>query len=301
MNAILPSLSCLLLAGSVGAAIAGSPINETRAVDADARIEVSNVRGSVTVSTWDRNEVAVTGTLGSGSRGLEIEGGGGNLSIKVKGAESSGWFNWGSSGRMEDTLLDIKLPRAAELEIGVVSASVAVAGLAGRRLEIDSVSGKVRVDGSAREVEIASISGAITVSGRGERLQVETVSGDIDASAVAERLRFETVSGRVNVETGPYREFDASSVSGDIALRGTPAADSRLDAETMSGDVRLRLGADFSGQINAETFSGSLRSDFGSVREPGHGPGRSLEARVGDGSARLRIETFSGDIELRRD
>ena len=70
MNAILPSLSCLLLAGSVGAAIAGSPINETRAVDADARIEVSNVRGSVTVSTWDRNEVAVTGTLGSGSASL---------------------------------------------------------------------------------------------------------------------------------------------------------------------------------------------------------------------------------------
>lgn len=301
MKAIAPSLFCALLAGTLGDAVAGTPINETRAVDARARIEVSNVRGAVNVSTWERNEVAVTGTLGTGSRGLEIEGGGSRLSIKVRGPESSGWFNWGSSGRMEDSILDIKLPREAELEVEVVSAEVAVTGLAGRRLEVGSVSGKVRVDSEAREVEIGSVSGGITVAGRNERLQVETVSGNIDAGASVERLRFESVSGRVDVQTGSYREINASSVSGDISVRGTPAADARLESETMSGDVRLRLGGGFAGQITAETFSGRIRSDFGTVKEPEYGPGRSLDTNVGDGSARLRIETFSGDIDIRRE
>ena len=300
MKPIALHLVCLALFVPMGHAVAGTPINETRAVDARARIDVSNVRGSVNVSVWERNEVAITGTLGSGNRGLEIEGGGAALSIKVRGTESTGWFNWGSNSRVEDSVLDIKLPREAELDIDVVSAEVAVSGLAGRRLEINSVSGKTRVDSTAREIEIASISGGVTLAGRNERVQVETVSGDIDAGSTAERLKFETVSGRVNVETGSYRELDASSVSGDISVRGAPTADARLDSETMSGDVRVRFGGGFSGHVNAETFSGRIRSDFGTVKEE-DGPGRSLDAKVGDGGARVRIETFSGDIEIRRE
>lgn len=303
MKTTAPLLSCLLFVGALGEAIAGTPINETRSVDARARIEVSNVRGAVNVSTWDRNEVVVTGTLGKGSRGLDIEGGGSRLSIKVRGAENQGWFSGlfvgGSGGRMEDSILDIRLPREAELEVDVVSAAVAVSGLAGRRLEVDSVSGKVRVDCEAREVEIGSVSGGITLAGRNGRVQAETVSGDIDVGASAERLKFETVSGRINVETTGYRELDASSVSGDINLRGTPAADARLESETMSGDVRVNLGDGFAGQIKAETFSGRLRSDFGTVSKPEYGPGRSLDTKIGDGGARLRIETFSGDIDIR--
>ena len=51
----------------------------------------------------------------------------------------------------------------------------------------------------------------------------------------------------------------------------------------------------------AETFSGRIRSDFGTVEEPEHGPGRSLDATIGDGNTRVNIETFSGDITIRRD
>lgn len=291
----------LALAATCSHALAGTPINETRAVDARARIEISNVRGSVTVSVWDRDEVSVSGTLGTGSRGLAIEGGGANLSIKVQGPHDSGWFNWGSSSRVEDSILDIKVPRQAELDIEVVSAEVAVSGNAGRSLEIDSVSGKIRVDSTATEVNVSGISGSIELIGRGERVHAETVSGEISSRSAADRLKFETVSGSINVETAEYRELNASSVSGDISLRGKPAADARLDSETMSGEVRVRFPAEVSAHIEAETFSGRIRSDFGTVKEPEHGPGRSLDTTVGSGSARLRIETFSGDIEIRRD
>ena len=300
MKPCTPLLTVTLLALACSPAFAGTPIDETRAVDARARIDVSNVRGAVTVTAWDRNEVAISGTLGSGSKGLSIDGGGLRLSIKVQGPEDSGWFNWGSSSRMEDSILDIKVPREAEVEVDVVSAEVAVSGVGGRSLEIDSVSGKVRIDATARDIEIGSISGSVEISGRGERLQVDTVSGDITARSTVASLKFETVSGGIRVETGEYREIEASSVSGDISVRGKPASGARLDSETMSGDVRVELPADLSGHIEAETFSGRIRSDFGTVKEPEHGPGRSLDAKVGSGDARLRIETFSGDIEIRK-
>src|SRR5690606_7109033 len=71
----------LLLCGS---ALAGTPIDQTRSVNADARIDVSNIKGAVTISGWDRAEVAVTGTLGDGAKGLLVEGGGAHLTIKVE-------------------------------------------------------------------------------------------------------------------------------------------------------------------------------------------------------------------------
>ncbi len=300
MKSLAPLLAATLLAAACGQALAGTPIDEKRSVDARARIDITNVRGAVTVSAWDQAEVAISGTLGSGSKGLTVEGGGSRLSIKVQGPESSGWFNWGSSSRMEDSILDIKVPREAELDIEVVSSEVAVSGVGGRSLEVDSVSGKVRIDGAAREVEVDSISGSVEITGSGERLQVGTVSGEVIARANGGVLKFETVSGNVRVEAGAFRELDASSVSGDISVRGRPQAGSRLDSETMSGDVRVELPADLSGHVEAETFSGRIRSDFGTVSEPEHGPGRSLDARIGSGDARLRIETFSGDVEIRK-
>ncbi|MGB0132478.1 DUF4097 family beta strand repeat-containing protein [Dokdonella sp.] len=291
----------VFLSAASGLAFAGTPINESRDIDASARVDISNVRGAVTVSAWDQSRVEITGTLGEGSKGLEITGGGSRLSIKVKGSDDNGWFNWGSRSRMEDTILNIRVPTSAELRVDTVSAEIIVTGTAGQLLKADSVSGKIRIDSTARELEIGSVSGSVDLSGRGERVQVETVSGDIEMRANHGRLKFETVSGNITAATGEYREFTGSSVSGDISLRGTPSGDARISAETMSGDVRMDMPGELSARIDAETFSGRIRSDFGSVKEPEHGPGRSLETTIGDGSARMTIETFSGDITIRRE
>ena len=68
----------------------------------------------------------------------------------------------------------------------------------------------------------------------------------------------------------------------------------------MSGELTLRLPAELSARIAAETFSGGIRSDFGSVDEAEHGPGKRLRATAGAGTARIELETFSGDLEIVR-
>ena len=291
------SLASLLLAST---ALADTPINETRAVNADARIEVSNVKGAVTVSAWDKAEVAISGTLGEGTKALLVEGGGAHLTIKVEAPDRQGWFGWGSDTRMGNTLLDIKVPRNAEMTIDVVSAEVSVAGVAGRSLNIDSVSGGLRLDSGAREIDVDSVSGDVDLTGSAERAHLESVSGNLRARGLTGEMKFETVSGDIDAEGGVYREIGAGTVSGDINLRGTPAPGARVDVETMSGDVHLYLPADVSARLRASTFSGSIRSDFGKAEEPDHGPGSSLDATQGSGSGQIGIETFSGDIEIRQ-
>ena len=297
--ALLHSALLLLLAVS-GAAMAGTPINETRSVDADARIDVSNIKGEVTVSGWDRNEVSISGTLGEGAKSLAIQGSGSHLTIKVQPPDKQGWFSWGSESRMGDTTLDLKVPRNAEMKIEVVSADVALSGVAGRALTVNSVSGKLRLDSEAKEVEIDSVSGNIDLTGKADRAHLETVSGNVRARGLNGQVKFETVSGDIDAENGDYREINAGTVSGDINLRGKPTKDARVEVETMSGDVHVYLPADIAGRLRVTTFSGSIRSDFGKVKEEEHGPGSSLEATMGNGDSRVNLQTFSGDVEVRR-
>ena len=299
MTTTLNILSLALL-GALGAAQAGTPINETRAVSSTARIDVSNVKGSVTVSGWDKAEVAISGTLGDGAKKLSVEGGGDRLSIKVEAPDKQGWFSWGADTRMGDSLLDIKVPKGAEMKVEVVSADVSLSGVAGRTLNVDSVSGKLHLDSGAKEVELDSVSGDIDVTGVADRAHVETVSGNIRARGLGGQVKFETVSGDIDAENGGYREINAGTVSGDVNLRGKPDAGARVDVETMSGDVHLYLPADVSARLNASSFSGRIRSDFGSVTEPEHGPGSSLEATAGSGGGQVKLETFSGDIDIRK-
>ncbi|GAA0718294.1 DUF4097 family beta strand repeat-containing protein [Dokdonella soli] len=291
-------LAILLLISAT--ALAETPIKENRSVNADARIDVSNIKGSVTVSAWDKPEVAISGSLGDGAKGLAVEGGGSHLTIKVEPPDKQGWFSWGADTRMGDTVLDIKVPKSSEMKIEVVSADVNVSGVAGRSLRVDSVSGKLRLDSGAKEVEVDSVSGNIDLTGAAEHAHLETVSGNIRARGLGGQIKFDTVSGDVDADNGSYREISAGTVSGDVNLRGKPQGSARVDVQTMSGDVHLYLPADASTRLRASSFSGSIRTDFGAVKQPEHGPGSSLDATAGAGAGQVKIETFSGDIEIRR-
>ena len=281
------------------AAHAQTPIQQSMPADADARIDIANVKGSITVSGWDEQKIAVTGTLGKGAKGLSIGGDSKHLTVKVEPPER-GLFSWSSDTQMGDTTLDVKVPRNAALKIEAVSADVVVGGVAGASLDVESVSGKLRLDSAAKELEIDSVSGNVDLTAKSDKAHVETVSGNIRARGLGGEVRFETVSGDIDADNAAYRILDAGSVSGDINLRGEPMAKADIAVKTMSGDVHLRLPEATPARLRASTFSGDIRSDFGSVKEPEHGPGSSLDATLGDGSAQVKLETFSGDIEIRK-
>lgn len=293
-----PALVLILLASCV--VQAQTPINQSRAVNADARIEVSNIKGSISVHGWDKAEVAISGTLGAGAKGLTIDGDGASLRIKVEPPTSKGWFSWAADTAMGDTTLELKVPRNAAMKIESVSANVDLGEVSGRSLSVDSVSGKLHLDSGAAELDIDSVSGDVEIHGKASKSHVETVSGNIRSRGLTGETGFETVSGDIDVDNGDYRRLSAESVSGDLKLRGAPSADADISIESMSGDVHLRLPETISAKLQASTFSGDIRSDFGTAKEPDHGPGSNLEVTLGNGSAKVRIETFSGDIEIRK-
>jgi hypothetical protein len=60
--------------------------------------------------------------------------------------------------------------------------------------------------------------------------------------------------------------------------------------------VRLRLPADTSARFEIETFSGEVQSDFAASWSPPQGQRR--RSVVGEGDARVAIESFSGAVRI---
>jgi hypothetical protein len=278
---------------------AAKAINRNYNFAGDGSVEISNVRGTVTVIGSNENRIVLSGSLGAGSR-LIIEGDARHLELNVEAQHPGGVL--GKHGPPSDTNLELSVPHAVALKLDLVSADGKVTGVDGKSLEIESVSGNVRGSAAPRSVEIDNVSGAISFdasrAGAIERAHVQTVSGDIAVGGVEGRVKLETVSGKIGYAAPSVSEFNAESVSGTIDANAAPAKGAHLHAETMSGTVKMRLPAALSARLSASTFSGGIRSDFGSVKKAEYGPGSSLDARVGDGDARIETQSFSGDIQI---
>ncbi len=295
-----------LLAGTLLAALstlasAATPIVEIAApLDARGTLEASNVRGRISVTAWDRNEVSWSGALGAGTK-LVVEKTAARISLSVEAEEGRSWIGW-NKGPREDSVLVIKVPANASLDLSAVSANIDVTAMRGSSsIEVESVSGEVAVRASSTDkLEVSSVSGDVTFEGQAGRVDAETVSGDLRISGDSRDVSEETVSGSASVRAQTVKAFDGSSVSGDIDFEGALTADGRIDVESMSGDVRITLPADTNGRVSAETFSGDLDNDFGLAIKKQDGPGSTMNGKLGDGSARIEIESFSGDVDLRK-
>jgi DUF4097 and DUF4098 domain-containing protein YvlB len=300
MNRYRRPLAAALLAALCAPSMAGTPIDQRKPANANVRVEVANVRGAVNVSGWERNEVALTGTLGEDSK-LEFSGSESSLSIRVEQPDSGGWSWWGNRGPKEDTILELKVPRAAALDIDTVSADVLVDAISGSaEVRVESVSGDQRADAEADRVSLQSVSGDVAIRGSSRRSELETVSGDIIAEGLSEELEARSVSGEIDVRGEGFSNINGGTVSGDIDITGSLTERARVDLESMSGNLDLDLAGELSARIEVETFSGSIRSDYGTVEREEHGPGASLRTTVGSGSATLNLESFSGDVTIRK-
>jgi len=279
---------------------AAKALDQAWPVAADARIDVGNISGKVEITGWDQAQVKLEGSLGAGST-LAVSGDAKKLSLQVK-TTKSGWF--GSDKPSHDSTLILHVPKNAALDLSVVSADAKVADMAGASLKVGGVSGDLTLSSGAPQIDVESVSGEVALTApdaaAAGRTHVQTVSGDIRAKNLAGRIKLETVSGQMDCACGSVHELETGTVSGDADIAVAPTSDARLNLSSMSGGIKLRLPAALSASIDASTFSGGIRSDFGTVHNPDHGPGSSLKAQVGNGGAQIKIDAFSGDVQLRK-
>lgn len=271
------------------------PVDKRAPADPQGEVEVSNVAGNVSISGWDRNEVHVSGTLGEDIERLEFVSEPKRTIIRVKHKESNRRHS------DSDAQLSIRVPTASRLSVSTVSAEISITRITGEQ-RLQSVSGDVSSEIAGEDVEAKTVSGGVVLRGEGKAnvVTVTTVSGDAQVRRAAGEILANSVSGSLNLDLEQITRARVRTTSGDIALEGPLARDARVDAETISGELVLDFKMPLNAEFEIESFSGEIKNCFGPKAEPQseYGPGRELDFKQGTGSARVRVQSMSGDIQL---
>lgn len=144
-------------------------------------------------------------------------------------------------------------------------------------------------------------SAALTIDTFSSNIDVTGLRGGVTLDTFSSSIALRDVEGEVNVETfsgevegdGLHGSIQLETFSGDVRLRGT-AFRGGSHFETFSGDVELFLPGDADFEVvGKEDMFGDLESEFALRTEDG----RRI---AGDGGPRIELETFSGDLRLRK-
>jgi len=210
--------------------------------------------------------------------------------------------------------LDIQVPRGQEFVLRLAAGDVGVKNVSGT-LMLDTGSGGVTSTGTTGELRIDTGSGDVKVTSAQGDLDIDTGSGGIDATGLkGDRIKMDTGSGDIRANDVSTRDLDLDTGSGDVVassitaklLRvdtgsgsvdiGLAAAADKIDVDTGSGDVTLRVPSSSGAEISFETGSGGFHSDLPvELHEVDEG---TYRGRLGNGSARVVVETGSGSLHL---
>jgi DUF4097 and DUF4098 domain-containing protein YvlB len=219
-------------------------LEETRAFDSGGTFRLENVNGTVTIETWSEETVRITAEKAANNeRALEaieidIDGEGDWVEVKTHLPRSRMFF--GSGGKVD---YRITLPAKA-------------------RVEVETVNGKLDVEGIEGLVRASTVNGSV---------EVARVSGEVETS---------TVNGSIKAT---YLDVDP---------------DGRHRFSTTNGSVTLYLPPDASGEFEAQTVNGSIKTDF-PLEVTGKFGSRRLRGRLGDGRGTFDISTVNGSVRIR--
>lgn len=288
MKLIVSGLFALLLAH----AAASETIERTVDAAPDGEVDIVNVSGEVHVIGWDRAQVQLRADI-EGNEEVTLEERGGRTSIRVR---SRGGDDGGQSA------LRVQVPRGSTVSINTVSGSQTIEGVRGEQ-RLQSVSGSIRTEIGSEDFQAKSVSGRIAVEGSGgTSAHITSVSGSVELRDVGGELDLNTVNGGMHITGGTVSRARLKTTNGQVRFDSTLKPDARLEAEAINGGLDVTLRGTIDAEFDIETFNGSIRNCFGPkpTRKSEYGPGSSLRFKEGKGSARVRLKTLNGGIELCR-
>lgn len=302
---------------TVGAGLPGT-FDRTYSVNGPVRLELTNGGGSSVVNAGAAGEVRVHAEFhvhawsdGSAEHRKNelvanppISQQGNVIRLGGSGPSSSNWtVNY-----------TITVPANTQIHAMAGSGGVTVTGIEGPANFLTG-SGSIVAADIAQDVQAAAGSGNIQLSKIKGQVQATAGSGNIELTDIHGESRAQSGSGRLTIVrpsdavsagtgsgeiqiTGALGDLRVRTASGNLAVNGDPQATTYWDFRTSSGNVTLQVPPAASFRLYAKSNSGEIDAAIPITLEGTAGK-HSLRARIGDGKARVEIETSSGNIALR--
>ncbi len=266
-------------------------------VSSDVRVVVENMRGEVSIRGVAGTTASIRGEVDKHAEDFIVALDGNTLTVKVVMPKR------GNYNDDDGSKLQLQLPAGASLEVRGISMDVEVSELSGA-VWVSTVSGDIDVKKLSGSMRAETVSGDIDDrDNSGSQGTYQSVSGDIKVYSSSREVTIETVSGDIDGRFAELDRLTTNSMSGDTKLTVGLARQASLTANAVSGDIEVAFKGELHADVNAQSnASGRVRNGLTdtAVYTPQYGPGEQLQTKVGDGTARVRINTISGDIKLNK-
>jgi hypothetical protein len=251
-------------------------------VERGRSLDVRLARGYLYVDAWDRNEIRIVSSAGA------------EEALEMRELRNVIVLSSGEDDEWEELDLDISLPRWMELRIAGNAVEVEIEGVEGR-VDVEVVEGDIKLVGGRERVRLRSINGSISVEHAQGRIDLSSTQDNVTVLDSSGQILTEAINGDIRIAGVDSDNVEAISVSGDVLYDGTLHDRGNYYLSTHAGDINVAVSSDASLSVSIATERGDFESDFDVRLMPLTKNGR-LEFMLGDGSANLRIESFSGDI-----
>jgi DUF4097 and DUF4098 domain-containing protein YvlB len=250
-----------------------------------SRLDLRHFQGTIQISAWNRSAIRLQADNEDDTEvGIEVTGN--RVSIQPR-------------GRYGPPEADLKLvvPADLELDISGHSGNVTVEGVKAD-VSIETIEGDITLRGGKGMVFLSSIDGVINVSDASGRIEVHATDGDVTGTRLSGEVEVESIDGAVILREMDATSLDVSSVDGDVTYEGPVRSEGRYRLGTHDGNVRLATPS-LDANVSVSTFSGSFESDY-PVTISGTTHSNRMNFTLGKGSARVELESFDGDVEIRK-
>lgn len=258
-------------------------IERTFSVPDGCQLEVSNIRGSITVTGGESDQVRIVALkrfrLQQQAEQTEIDIGqeGRRVWARTRVHRQQGWRNLWRGGRAASVDYVIALPRPSQVEASSVSGSV----------EVSSIEGQVSIE---------TVSGSVTVRDVQGPVSTKSVSGEVKGQTLRGQLHIETVSGRTNVAESDFSSLRAITVSGPLKIATPLQPTGEYRVQTVSGDVEFIVPETASCTVEGHSISGRLRTTL--VHASQRQGFATWRTEVGGGGVPLHFDSVSGNLIL---
>jgi DUF4097 and DUF4098 domain-containing protein YvlB len=279
-----------MLAAAMLVALGGASQRQTDttfAVPAGASLSVNNFGGGITVHGWSENRVKVHAETGRRGR-VEVSLVGNTVVIKASSRE----------GAPSVIDFDITVPQSMGLTLNGTYADINVDGMQGP-ISAETVNGEVNVRGGKGNITLQSIQGSVTLADASGRIEVNSVNENIELTNVSGEIKVETTNGELVLTGIQSASVDAGTINGDVLYQGTVTDGGSYSFGSHNGDITVSIPERANVTITAATANGDIDASFPLPMTNTTGKHRKT-FKIGTGSARMELESFQGDIELRR-
>jgi DUF4097 and DUF4098 domain-containing protein YvlB len=260
--------------------------DQTVPVARGSQLVINNFAGEVVVRAWARDEVRVAARHMS--------------RVKVNVRQTENAVRIGSSSTSGTTSVDyeINAPSWMPVRVNGQFNYIETDGIQAD-VSAETVRGDIRVKGASGIISLKSIEGEVHVEDAKGRITVSSVNEGIAVVRSSGDIAAETINGEITFTDVRAGNAEATTVNGDVRYTGTISDNGLYRFTTHNGDILMGVPDKFNATVSVRTYQGefetSLAVNAGEVRR-----GRRQTFTVGTGGAQIELESFGGEILLRR-